>query len=637
MRRSVAVVIAASLVLGACSSGGAPTAGTSIEGDSSSVPAPSATEPVPSDAPAVTETPPTDAPTTTEALPTGPTPWSESIDAFDPEGTPNVDAALAMFALAFGPIEGFPAPPDDTGASGDVSVAFRAVAGVWDQLSEEQRSAVLAATSGNPESSTVTVFGLRSGQHAAAAPDPDVVAAINDAALDIRGQIAAKIGDFPGTLTVIVADKDDADKDFGVAVPEMKPDGNYTGNCTLSIFPKATSDVYALLNTIAHEVFHCFQLAALGGNAAYATAPGWVVEGGAEWVAATITAPDVTTSNRWGGWFAGAFLPLQQKKYSALAFWAHLAEVGVDPWSVFRTVWAARGTPAAFVAAGANTPAFLDSWASGMTRNSTFPSGWDTTGPGITDDSMEVTPLAVGAPGQQSVTTPPYTTSAYSITTEADVLVFNSTGHARVSDGTVDVVDPDGIRFCKKTGGCTCPNVPDDVPPAPIGEPVVALTGGPEGTGVTVIGLTLELHCDEREQKAVQVTADRPASEGVLAGQVLELTACNGVYGDWNGVIRLGGLSLDGFEVAFQEIPLSFTFSGTGVQTVQASAGGVVQTPVFPLEVNYDLSITVDGQTMTITGTGSGDTDLFTVETALPGAITGLPIVPAPEGVCAEQ
>lgn len=636
--RLTAVLLAVVLAVGACSSQDSPTAGSSTgTADSSAPAAPTETDPV-ATAPEPEATP---APTTTEVDPSIPTPWSEAIDAFDPEGEPNVEAALTLFTMALGPIDGFPEPPPNAGASGDVTIAFRAVAGVWDQLSEEQRVAVMSAAHGDPASSTVvelgsgTSAGLMATQRRAAAPDPKLVTAITDAAQDLRTQIAAKIGDFTGTLTVIVASADNSAKDLGMATPDVLPNGTYSGNCTFTIFPNATSgDVYLLLNTLAHEIFHCFQFSGFGSNAAFAKAPGWVVEGGAEWVAGTITAPDRTTANRWLGWFKLADAPLMLKKYSAIGFWAHLAESGTDPWSVFRSVWAAGPTPAAFDAAGANSPAFLDSWASGMTRKASFPPGWDTTGPGITDDTIDIKDLAVGAPGQAAVTAAPYTTSAYAISTEADVLEFTATGNARVSDGTVDLAALAGTRFCKRPEGCTCPNVPDDIPPAPIGEPVLALSGGPSGSAVTVIGLTLELHCEEREHRPVQVTLDRPGSQGVLAGQVLQLTSCTGVWGTWSGVLRLGGLSLDGFEVPFQEIPLSFTVSGTGTQTVQAATGGVIQTPVFPVEVHYDLSITVDGTTMSIAGTGSGANDMFSVEVASPSELSSMPIVDAPEGAC---
>ncbi len=628
----VSVAVVSAMALGACSASDSPSAGTST---------PQLEQPNDSTADTITpqSVPATDAPPTAEAEPAAPTPWSEAVAAFDPEGTADVTRALTMFTMAFGPIDGFPEPPPDSGASGDVSIAFRAVAGVWDQLTPQQRDAVMNATTGVDDDSTATELGIRRVPEAK--PDKELVDAINSAANDIRDLIAARIGDFKGKLTVIVTEKDDPKKYLGAATPTIvNSDGSLAGGCTLRIFPLASSKgAERVLNTIAHEVFHCFQFHALGTMARLGSAPKWVIEGGAEWAAAIVTSPDDTTPGRWTKYFSTPQVPLQAREYDAIAFWSHLAESGTDPWSVFRTVWAAGGTPAAFVASGANTPAFLDSWASGATRDPGRGAGWDTDGPGITDDSVEVTDLTVPDNGAVAATVAPYAIANHVIASSADVFVFTSvTGHARFSDGKIDTTDLAGARFCNRPGGCGCPNVPDDIPPPPIAtDPVLALSGGPEGSSVAITGMPLQKHCEEKERRPVQVTLDRPASEGVLAGQVVELTSCNGAHGDWSGVFRLGGLSLDGFEVALQEIPIAFTVGGAGTVTVPAAAGGTIQTPVFALQVAYNLSITVDGSTMTITGTGTGTNDMFTIEQSFPGGLADMPIVPAPPGVCPDE
>jgi hypothetical protein len=624
----VSLALVSTMIVGACSSNDQAAV---TSGGSQAAPA--------TDVVAATDDPTTNgAPVTTEGAPTRPTPWSEAVDAFDAEGTPDVVAALTLFTMAFGPIDGFPVPPADSGASGDVTVAFRAVAGVWDQITPAQRDVVMNVLTGVDDNSTETVLALRAPARRAK-PDQALVDAINVAAVDIRATIAGRIGDFKGTLKVIVTAKDDAKKDLGTATPTINADGSFSGGCTLRIFPNALSTgAERLLNTIAHEVFHCFQFAGFGSLDRWAGAPGWVVEGGAEWVGAIVTSPDDTTPGRWKKYFGSPKVSLRLRDYDAIAFWSHLAETGTDPWSVFRAVWATSGTAAAFAASGANTPAFLDSWASGATRDPARGAGWDTDGPGITDDSVPVSGLTVPDNGAVPASVGPYAISDFVIASSADVFVFTTvTGHARLSDARIDTTELAGARFCNRPGGCACPNVTDDIPPSPIADgPVLALSGGPEGTSVAITGMPLEEHCEEKEKRPVQVTQDRPASEGVLAGQILELTSCNGAHGDWSGVLRLGGLSLDGFEVALQEIPLAFTVGGAGTVTVPAAAAGTIDTPVFDLEVAYDLSITVDGSTMTIVGNGSGTNDMFTIEQAFPAGLTGMPIVPAPPGVCPE-
>ena len=632
------VILVGLILLAACSSPGkqslppAPTEPTDvvIATDPATTTSTSSSTTTPPPPTTTTTTTTTTTPTTTTIDPAEPTPWTDAIAAFDPEAEPSVDAALSLFALVFGPMPGVPEPPENSGASGDVTIAVRAVRGVWDQLSAEQQAAVEDAL--HPREAVIHVIG--EGRRLAP-PDARLVAAINDAAKNQRAAIAAKIGNFTGKLTVVVATKNDADDDYGVADPTVRPDGTFTGDCTITIFPKAQAGAEELLNTIAHEVFHCFQFGGYGSNAGWARGPKWVTEGGAEWAAATITVPDSTTGDRWDRYLGNPTKPLQNKDYDGIGFWAHLAESGVDPWGVFRTVWAASGTAAAFNAAGANTDAFLDSWGSGYVRNAALGATWDTTGPGITPTAFPPTAVALPASGAVAKVTTPFSSDVFVIETEADVLVVRETlGHARLTDTKIDTPELGEARFCRRPDGCACPNVPNDIPPAPLlGLPVLALSGTPTGTSVSLEGVTLELHCEERAKQPVRAHLDRPGSPGVLEGTVFDLVSCNGPYGDWSGVLRLGGLSADGFEVPFQDLPVAFSVGGVGVRTVPVAVAGVVTTPVFDVAVSYDLQVTVDGSTMTITGTGSATNDIFGIESALPG-LAPLPIEPAPPDAC---
>jgi hypothetical protein len=263
-----------------------------------------------------------------------------------------------------------------------------------------------------------------------------------------------------------------------------------------------------------------------------------------------------------------------------------------------------------------------------LRRDPSLGPAWDTTGPYITADSQTPITLKVPARGQVAAQDMAYANGLYVIDSDADVLVFTATGTARLADGTIDATVLDGARFCQLPSGCTCPNVPNDIPPAPLlGTPVLALTGGMTAASVVVGGVPLDLHCEERARRPVQAVLDRPESEGVLAGRVVDLHSCNGPYGDWSGVLRLGGIATgDGFEVPFQELPMSFTVGGTGSRTVPVAVAGTVRTPVFDLAVTYDLTVVVDGTTMSISGAGTGDTGLVGVE--LLTGMGALPIEP---------
>ena len=100
------------------------------------------------------------------------------------------------------------------------------------------------------------------------------------------------------------------------------------------------------------------------------------------------------------------------------------------------------------------------------------------------------------------------------------------------------------------------------------------------------------------------------------------------MYGDWSGVFRLGGLSSGGFEVPFVEAPVAFSFTGTsGTQTATATVSGNVPTPAGDFAVTFDLVITVDGSTMSITGSGNERRDRLALSDTMPGELASIPII----------
>jgi len=138
---------------------------------------------------------------------------------------------------------------------------------------------------------------------------------------------------------------------------------------------------------------------------------------------------------------------------------------------------------------------------------------------------------------------------------------------------------------------------------------------------------------------AVMVRIDRSAAPPLLAGTPLELYSCDGPYGDWSGVLRLGGLDAgDGFGVPFADIPLAFSFGGGGgVQSTRTTISGTVPTdlPTLSYDVAGTLTIVVDGDTMSISGVATAVSDLVGASGELgSGQLRDLPIEPAPDGTC---
>lgn len=139
--------------------------------------------------------------------------------------------------------------------------------------------------------------------------------------------------------------------------------------------------------------------------------------------------------------------------------------------------------------------------------------------------------------------------------------------------------------------------------------------------------------------QAVAVHLDRPAVAPLLAGRVVDLVACDGLFGHWTGVIRNGGIVGAGISQPFNDIPLDFTVGGSELQTVHTSATSTFPTYLGPVTVSLELDITVDdtrldGPTMSITGTGTSSGVDLEVDVLLGDAASDMPIDSAPVGSC---
>jgi hypothetical protein len=273
-----------------------------------------------------------------------------------------------------------------------------------------------------------------------------------------------------------------------------------------------------LFRAIAHELYHCRQLAVMEEIDRYDAIPDWIAEGAAEWFG-------MQYAYGRGGvneWFWGPYLDtpgtdLFDRSYDALGFfalldqevderaelWALLDAMANLPWET-----AGRGAPglrlmeeAFALAVGAadadelgvgESGGFLRRWATGVVREPGWGDAWNVVGPGLgayrppapsseavglADPPFElfVAPRRVG-----------YATVELDATAAPVVHVeFDGHGALRWLEGAQD--DPvDGTAdrwFCLDPGGCACPSgqrfVGDVVPEPRGGRTVtVAATGG---------------------------------------------------------------------------------------------------------------------------------------------------------------
>ena len=132
------------------------------------------------------------------------------------------------------------------------------------------------------------------------------------------------------------------------------------------MYPIGQAETGAVLtNTIAHEVFHCFQ-GALSDDLAdfYSSelAP-WVVEGEATWVGATISGDD-SMPWAWSSWLLKPKKSLLSRVYSAVGIYSLLTDSGGDTWAYLDSIYQAAidegSTDAYQVLAAAGGDSILD-------------------------------------------------------------------------------------------------------------------------------------------------------------------------------------------------------------------------------------------------------------------------------------
>jgi hypothetical protein len=430
-----------------------------------------------------------------------------------------VEAALKLFATAFGTLPDVDAQPDLTGVF-DRTIASEAVEAHDGELTQEQRTAIENYLK-PPADAVVISFGARgSGNnpgYIAARPGTFLGGAmaqvtdqrqaeLKDMANNLRDIIALKLGfDIPA-FDIVYADRPKDEKTFngqyplGGAHPNYDADGQNSG-CVITIFNESTSEIDTVLRSLlAHEIFHCFQYVGYGTKANRDAAPAWIKEGQAAWVGQAVGGVSGKYDTFWNEYLLVPQKSLPTRSYDAIGFYAHLEESGISPWDAFKPMWAAGANSlAAYKEAGADAAAFVDSWAAGVTRQEARGAAWDTTGPGITTSAYA--PLGVGiSDGTKiDVSQPFFTNDVAEFEFGADMVHFTIEGHGRLNDGSLDTTALDNVWFCVDGHNCEkpCPEAPD--PPAIAGTiagtALLATSGGSDGTVGVVEGKDLEKDC----------------------------------------------------------------------------------------------------------------------------------------------
>ncbi|HEY4896103.1 MAG TPA: hypothetical protein VII01_08430 [Solirubrobacteraceae bacterium] len=252
--------------------------------------------------------------------------------------------------------------------------------------------------------------------------------------------------------------------------------------------------------TIAHEVFHGFEAVMSGTLANFDSKPtkDWLIEGAATWVESDLIHKDRSARSDWKEYLKTPATLLFSRTYSAIGFFGHLASSGISPWSRFKAMFAAVGSPAAWAAGVGGSAAFLDSEASAFFREGAFGPTWNANGPNVppnSDVGFHPTSESFATTSPPRVlSAEPYGDRAYALSISpappgAPVVEFTVTsGNVRLhstAGGSVDAVNPTQLLLCSDPKGCSCPTRPNHYERFERG--YLAITGGSTGGAVKLV------------------------------------------------------------------------------------------------------------------------------------------------------
>jgi hypothetical protein len=448
--------------------------------------------------------------------------WGDVLEGGVEDGVVPLDVALQTFELAIGDLPDVDAPGGDTEDITSGSGAIRWTLGHREQLTSDQ----LHAVTGYLDSVTGEIpEGARPWPVMALQVPPSAAAEVDEVALlgligQIEAKLASQLGRDLGVPIELYVAPNLVEGDADAFVVGTDSSGGYFGKmtkCTLTITKAGMGTASQvedgvpsadLESLIAHEVFHCFE-AAVGTLAQSQKRPSWVVEGLAQWAGETISGGSKVS--KWGAWLLEPTIPLWDRVYSAIGFYAHLDEHGADMWGLADAIIAAsdQGNENAYTTAIAGaSPDVVPTWGPGTYRDPTRAPAWDQDGAGIVPVKYapQTTLPAVTAGTVIEPNTPKLTADIWDTGIDAQVVSITGEGHGMIllADGAeLSFPESVGTILCTEPGGCTCP---DGTPGSSAvfriterGDIRVGLTGHLDGTTLDLRGWDLEEFCDEYE------------------------------------------------------------------------------------------------------------------------------------------
>ena len=212
----------------------------------------------------------------------------------------------------------------------------------------------------------------------------------------------------------------------------------------------------ALGDTVAHEVFHCFQFTFTD----WTVLSPWILEGMATW-AASVAAGTEPANGRYlyEPYLEAPDQHLFTRAYDAVGFWGWAEQSGgADQlWSRLPAILTDATSANAFAAAGGTDPGFLDGWASATFRYPETGGAWNQVRP-FPVPYTEVPPPATVVDADADLGSTGYTLRQYLVVEDPSkplVQVQRLAGHLRAGTEKEDFGPVGQDWFC--FGDCACP------------------------------------------------------------------------------------------------------------------------------------------------------------------------------------
>lgn len=537
--------------------------------------------------------------------------WSKALRQVGKKGEVSLQTAQQAFAVAFGTSSA--QSPASRGLIPSGTAAIRWLLGHETELTPEQIANVRR------------VAPAFVGPKAAALPPPDGIQLVGATSLTAvinaaRVDIAAEIGQALKLETPVDFDDKNvrhvADDVLAYTVP-VNAAGDTVGTaakCPIYVRPALMRLGDAQIRAgLYHEVWHCFQAQMSPSLEAFYKGPSWVVEGEAEWVSATLAPGGTVSPGWWEDYLSQPQDPLFGRTYDAIGFYAHMSDIGLDPWSRLEQILLAAevsGSEAAFATAiKGSSDTFLNSWASGVARRPDLGRSWDTRGPGIPSTRYDWDKDSiVNGSSLGWLSADAYANNVREYDLNAEVVYLGAqTDHARLHglkfSQELQAGELRGAYYCVAANPCQCPKGTElegqQIPKFGAGPALLAVSGGESGNSVTVNGLSLQEYCKEKTKldPCVVGTWRSPSLAGVTIGRVQIVSGGEGIVltvaRDGTSVFDFSGFTP--MEMKVGEQTGTGTIQGVSHQTLSTSGGMISASNYDGAGVVINTVVHVDG------------------------------------------